>query len=103
MARQEYYEVWKAMAKRAIVEGRTTKCADCEDPIVPGDFVARGEVRRWLIFSKPVLVHAGFHYTMEREDAFCLTGAMGCGYWDGTKVISEHEALASRVMREGTS
>jgi hypothetical protein len=90
------YWRWKRRARKAIAAGHVAKCANCDDPIVPGDFVTRG-----LDGDQPVLVHAGFHYTLRERDAFCETGAVGTGFWTETGFMGTGESLAAKALRTG--
>lgn len=85
------------MARKAIADGLVAKCSFCEDPIVPGDFVASGSDEHGFA----ILVHAGFHFTLEKRDAFCETGAVSNGVWNGKWVESLGESLAARALRTG--
>src|SRR3989344_4961854 len=93
------YWRWKRMAGKAIAENRIAECIDCDDPIVPGDFVAVESSCSDV--SHQHLVHAGFHFTLNNRNAFCETGAVGIGYWDGIQVINCGESLAAKALRTG--
>ncbi len=86
------------MARKAIQEGKVTPCFVCEEPIVPGDFVAVGFVEG---DPKEKLVHAGYHFSLKKMNAFCETGAEGCAVWDGKEAVGLGESLAAKAMRTG--
>ena len=88
------YPRWKRIAKKALVEEKTCPCAACNDPIFPGDFVA--------LTVDGNLVHAGFHYTLNEKNAFCITAAVGCGYWNGQTVENTLIPLAVKAIKTGT-
>jgi hypothetical protein len=93
----EYFR-WKRMARKAIEAQKTAPCALCDDPIVPGDFVGICTVGS---DSKERMVHTGFHFTIDGRNAFCETGAVGCGIWDGERVAGIGESLAAKAIRTG--
>lgn len=70
------YWCWKRMARKAIASGWIAQCALCDAPIVPGDFVGVGTNPK---DNSTMLVHAGYHFTLNNRDAFCETGAIGSG------------------------
>ncbi len=92
------YALWKKMARKAIEAKKIAQCVLCDDPIVPGDFVGICTVGDAL---EERLVHAGYHFTLNDRDAICETGAIGCGVWDGEKVIGTGESLAEKALRTG--
>jgi hypothetical protein len=47
------------------------------------------------------LIHAGFHFTLSARSAFCETGAVAIGWWDGERVVGEHESLVAKAIRTG--
>jgi hypothetical protein len=89
------YYFWKRKAKKAVAAGLTAKCCACNDPIVPGDFVGTGVNKK----NRPILVHSGFHFSLSKRDAFCETGAIGTGFWDGHQVQGTGESLAAKALR----
>ncbi len=89
--------LWVRRAKKAIAEGKTTTCAMCDTPIIPGDFVAVGENEK----GDPVVVHAGYHFTLTGEDAICETGALGSAIWDGNQAVGTGESLLAKAARTG--
>lgn len=94
------WKKWKKMALKAIAEGRTAKCITCEDPIVPGDLVAICYSSESDERDKEYLEHAGLHFTLNEYNAFCTTGAVIGGRWDGKRVVQFtglREAIASKV------
>ena len=93
----EYWR-WKRMARKAIAYGWTTQCALCDDPIVPGDFVGVGTD---LKDNSSVLVHAGYHFTLNSRHAICKTGAIGSGIWSGKEVLYTSESLVAKALRTG--
>jgi hypothetical protein len=78
------YFFWKKRAKKAQALGKTTRCVACDDPIVPGDFVGI-----CFVGNDPTekLIHAGYHFSISKIDAFCDTGAVGSAVWNGTKAL----------------
>ncbi|MEX0916904.1 MAG: hypothetical protein WDZ90_00025 [Candidatus Paceibacterota bacterium] len=93
---RRHYPTWKKHARTAIAEKRTARCAGCDDPIIPGDFVGVCYVE-----GEAQLIHAGYHRTLDRTDAFCETGAIGSGIWDGEKYIRFGESAAESAFRTG--
>jgi len=93
------YTLWKRGANKAIAKKLTAECCLCDDPIVPGDFVGVGCDEN----NKPVLVHAGWHFTLKKRDAFCDTDAISTGIWDGHQVHSKGESLLAKVAETGQS
>ena len=98
MIRRICYFFWKRRAEKAFRDGQTAVCAGCKDPIVPGDFVARC----WLP-NDPTerLVHAGFHFSLSKIDAYCTSGALGSAIWNGKEVVGIGESLAAKAIRTG--
>jgi hypothetical protein len=103
------YWSWKKMARRAIAEGKTAFCVCCDDPIIPGDFVAVARIATATVASTAGecsdsshlrLVHAGHHYTLNERDAFCETGGVGVGFWDGEKVVSTGPSAVAEAMSD---
>lgn len=93
------YGRWKNRALEQIKKGNSTTCCYCKDPIVPGDFVGQGHDQD----DRPILVHAGFHYSVSKEDAFCESGAIGTGIWTPGGIISTGESLVEKAVRTGTA
>ncbi len=93
------YLRWKRRAKLAIKEGKITTCCICKEPIFPGQFVAVGYFKSEPDVEK--LAHAGYHYSLNKKSEFCLTGALGVGYWDGEKVTQYGESTAAKAVRTG--
>lgn len=91
------YWRWKRKAQKAVEAGLTAQCCACDDLIVPGDFIGIGMDKD----RKEVLVHAGYHFSLSRIDAFCETGAIGCAFWDGHQVVGLGESLGAKAMRTG--
>lgn len=90
------YWLWKRRARKAIEEGLIATCHDCNDPIVPGDFIAVGEDK-----GKPILVHAGYHFAISNMCAFCESGGCGSAHWDGKRVVFEGESMIAAAIRTG--
>lgn len=88
------YWLWKRRATKNVRAGRVAKCAFCQDPIVPGDYVG-------IMSSSNDLVHAGFHFSVSQPDAFCEIGAVAVGVWDGVQVVGFGESPATHVIRTG--
>ena len=91
------YWLWKRDARKAVKMGLTAICYSCNDPIVPGDFIGIGINKD----KKEVFVHAGYHFSLSKADAFCETGAIGCAYWDGRQVVGFGESLVAKTIRTG--
>lgn len=91
------YKLWKKKAKKAIEENRVTKCYVCNNHIYPNQCVAIGVIKE-RGEEKEVLIHAGFHFSLENADAFCETGVLASGWWDGEKVISYKETMLDKLM-----
>lgn len=77
------YLTWKIKAKRAISKNLTITCNYCQEPIVPGDKVAKGTSR----IRGNKLVHAGTHFSVSKPDAFCELESLANGIWDGHTII----------------
>jgi hypothetical protein len=99
MNKEKMYQQWKKAAEEAVKKGRTAKCDTCKDPIVPGDFV--GVCIDPNDREKELFVHAGFHFSISQMDAFCETAGIGCGYWDGEKLVNEQESAIAAAARTG--
>ena len=92
------YWFWKRMAKKAIEKGLTAVCCQCADPIIPGDFVGLGID---TTTGKDVFVHAGYHFAISGMDACCESGSVGCGHWDGEKVVRRGESMIEVALKTG--
>lgn len=85
--------IWRSRAKK-IPKARCSICIICNEPIVPGNFV--GET------ADGALVHAGFHKSaVTGKDAFCESGGIGIGFWNGERVEYAGPSLAARVLESG--
>ena len=91
--------LFKREAEKLIRQKKTAECICCDDPILPGDFVGVGILKKNP--KREGLIHAGFHRTLNKPDAFCETGAIGIGFWDGERVVKVGESAASKTMRTG--
>lgn len=76
------YCIWKFKAKRAVKDKHVTTCTYCREYIFPGDLVIDGTDRN----GDPILVHAGFHYSLRSRAVFCETGGLANGVWAGDHV-----------------
>lgn len=74
-------------------------CVECDDPIVPGNFVGECSV---CLSTKKKLIHAGFRAIATNQAAFCESAGFGIGYWDGEKIVKRRESAASKAMRTGS-
>jgi len=94
---EKRYFLWKKAALEAKKKGLITSCEICSEPIFPGEFVATG-----TLGNKEVIIHAGFHYTLEKPGAvFCETAAVGIGYWNGKQIDGTGESAAAECFRTG--
>jgi len=68
------------------------------EPIIPGDFIV---CYRSSNDSKEHLIHAGFHFSLKKMDAFCESIVLGSGIWNGKEVINIGESIATEVFQTG--
>jgi hypothetical protein len=86
------YLLWKRRVRKIAPE-LCSICCICNKPIYPGQWVSQTVDNR--------LVHAGFHDTLEKEGAFCETGSIGIGFWDGKKITGKMPSLAEICRSTG--
>ena len=84
---------WKKKAVEAMENCTTVQCAICFDHIFPGDFVG--------VCASEEFVHAGYHFTLTEQNAFCETGGIGVGHWNGEFVEGVLEAVVEKAFRTG--
>jgi len=89
------YWIWRRKAVKALKKNLTAVCNFCHEPIFPGDFVGIAENKE----GKTVLIHAGFHYSLNSRNAICETGVVGSAVWDGKRVISTCESLLDKAFQ----
>ena len=89
------YWAWKRRVRKVAPE-LCSICCVCNDPIYPKEFVGQTSDGR--------LVHAGFHFSLTKgECAFCETGSIGIGFWDGEKVAGKINSAAEIACNIGKS
>lgn len=103
--RYRRWKKWKQKAFNSIAENLTAKCVACDDLIFPGDLVGTPRPENRDETNKLLLIHAGFHDTLQNDEpAFCVTGAIACGIWNGKwveKYKGLQEPLALKAIRTG--
>ncbi len=90
---------WKKMAKKAISDGRTTKCRICQDHIFPGDKVVKvqhehthpGEFLVHIAIA-PTMVRLGGHFSLKSRYKSCallFENQKNLGTWNGSQFIPD--------------
>lgn len=82
------YWLWKRRVKK-IPSEKCRTCCVCDQPIYPDEFVGQT--------TEDLLVHAGFHNSLVKENDFCETAAVGSGYWNGTSVDPVESAFSASL------
>lgn len=83
------YWLWKRKARKALKEGKTAICGYCEQPIFPGQWIAIAYDEN----NRHIIIHAGYHYSLAERHAFCETGFVACGIWNGESIDSKPLAV----------
>jgi len=97
--KKRYFQ-WKKAAMEAKKQGLTTTCGVCNNLIFPGEFV--GLCRLNSGENEEVIIHAGFHYSLENsKSVFCETGAIGIGHWNGKEIAGSQESAVLKAIRTG--